>query len=377
MHSPNGDMARLNQSREMLDGLENRIKSYLSVDTSSSTMLPPGAMQSLMFASHDVNDYQFTRNKSNLNPITHSRKLSEKEYKLKRRVDSFAKQSNGSGIPRPPSVRDFDAPSRIMEMNRRSDYKENSQTSFKPNSKKYAFISKLLTAETVAYENRIEFFRQLLKKQESEISKLKEELEQAKKTSMLEDQYALPPSLESKYLLIKYRGNVPKLKFDEKDSRPSLSDQNSQKITNKSVQFEDLAKKSWKKAPKSLKSCMLPTAPVHSELSTRSKNKRVKSRPKRTLSSGIGIKLKSNASYTAPKQSSRGNSGKQAKRTEVNAHQLDFVGLEKDRLVKDSMSVLSRARTQIQNSQRSRPKEDDPILNPILNLINSFRDNLS
>ena len=367
------DMDRLKRSRGMLEGMESKIKTYLSIDLSGSTMLPPVAAQSGLIAKSDIHESPFARSKSFINPITETRKLGEKEYNLKRKLDSFQRQSTTSNCPKPPSVRDFDAPSKIMQLNRRSDYQLTPQNSSRKSNRKYTFLSKLIATETVTFENRIEFFKQMLKSQEQEIRKLTEELEQTKKTSALNDDYALPPSLEGKYMLIKFRGKPPKTVKEGKPKKPVLIEENSEKNVNRSVHFADPQKGTPPNASKSIRDILLGKTSQPSSKLNLSTHKKPKSSNRRGSSKDKNSKSTKKKSKSKSRQSSAAKNDKSNSKHGKGLPPLNIPTVENDPLVKDAASVISKAKMHSQSSHRSNSKGASKLLNPILNLIDSFR----
>lgn len=377
MNKEDDDLRRLRNSRGMLESFEQKIRSYLTTDISLSNSLHPAGVNSVLLGSPTGEDVRYSRSKSLFNPIRESRKLSEQESKLKRRLDQTRRRAEASPGSKKPSLRDIDAPKQIAVCNRRSDYRDPGHAGVKAGKGRYALVSNLIGKETVLYENRLDYYNQKIKSQEEEIALLYRELELAKEGSQYVDQYSLPPSLEHKYNMIKYRGKLPgkeKKKTKEEnmlveENSPVKSKKSQQKIINTNTKSENRPISSYSG------SVAATANPVASLVGSGVFNFAGQNPSNRTIAKKepkLGPK-KSSSSRT---KKSKGKQGESSWNQAIpGAHRTDLSKVDSDPFTKGSVQILNRAKSKetAEGSHKSAGRVDGAVLNPILNLINSFR----
>lgn len=371
------DIRRLRKSRGMIESFEHRIKSYLTTDVSfTSAVLPNTAATVLMVSPTRIGDRN-SRCRSLVNPIGESRRLSEQEFNLKRRINQSKKQVTFSPASLRPSIRSDEAVRQIATCNRRSDYRDASHMESKAGKGRYSLVSNLIAKESMAYESRMDHYSQVIQNQEDEIKLLYRELDMVKQASQYVDEYSLPPEIEHKYNMIKYRGKIPSREGKNEKGKNILVEENSPKKSKKSSKAGlDVLGQYMNDPASSVSGSLAPTinplaAMIGSGLfnaaGLKSSNRTIQKRdPSKASKIGSSSRSKKPKPKAADKSMNLAIPG---------AHRSDISRVDSDPFTKKSVQILNRAKSRetIEDSHKSTGRVDKAVLNPILNLINSFR----
>lgn len=370
------DIRRLRKSRGMIESFEHRIKSYLTTDVSFTSAMLPNAGASVLIGSPIRIGDRNSRCRSLVNPIGESRRLSEQEFNLKRRINP-KKQVTFLPASIRPSIRSDKAVRQIATCNRRSDYRDASHMESKAGKGRYSLVSNLIAKESLAYESRMDHYSQVIQNQEDEIKLLYRELDMVKQSSQYVDEYSLPPGIEHKYNMIKYRGKIPSREGKNEKGKNILVEENSPKKSKKSSKAGlDVLGQYINDPASSVSGSLAPTInPVASMIGSGLFNAAGLKSSNRTIQKRDPSKASKIGSSSRSKKPKPKPADKSMNLAIPGAHRSDISLVDSDPLTKKSVQILNRAKSRetIEDSHKSIGRVDKAILNPILNLINSFR----
>lgn len=222
----------LENSKLMLNGFENRLRSYFSTDNSLTQgtvggyipqeypnltqRRPAQAHSGLDLCSSPSKNFDLDRHyaKPELtspNLFTASRMKSELNQSLLRKAS--AERSKLSQV-QPPISPSEEEVLKIVSNNKvwvkGADSNEISSLRAVCPVANYSLVTKQITAETQMYEKRLQEYRLIVSQQEKEMKELEEQLFQIKQESEYIDEYSVPKTLEKALLRVHYRGKLTK-----------------------------------------------------------------------------------------------------------------------------------------------------------------------
>ena len=381
------DLKILEHSKSMLEGFQKKLKSHLDNDQSASN-----------FSQYFTDTDAYSTNKIQTKPknvFKETRSLSEQ---MRRRF--LTRQKDASLRPQSIATNEEDIIKKIVDTNRvyipSASIQDLGYSQVVKKSLPYS-VSKQIAQEKIMYEKRIEEYRDIMRKQEEEIKTLQKELEIAMRNSSIKDEYSLPDSLEEKLKSIRRKG----------DSKIILTSEDSIRNENETGSKRNQKKSLRNLSQKSSKNTMKTDSIIDKEL----KKDRKKSTSRNRTSGGFAIEntvkkdeksigrsnSKSNLINSRQKTDGLKRNGSQIKgqgtqenikngfnanfpiHSLISGTNLSTINTYKPPLRQKTTSK-SRSKSKVSKvNQRNQPipaskkqNVDSKLLNPILNLINSF-----
>lgn len=364
------DLRLLEQSKNMLEGFHKKIRSHFDLDRSASNF-------SNYFTDTD-GAYSAKPPTAATGPNLFREARSMSDHMRRRFI---AKQREERSRP-PEQKPQTDIVQRIVESNRASVHAEPDEQSLPPPRRVPLYsVSKQISLEHIAYERRIDEYQEIIANQQKEIEDLRASLAAAMQDSQLQNDYSLPPSLENKLVAIRSRGlltgQFAASDTGRKPQRLAKAQTGQGEPGRQTVLRKKKSSGSLNSAAKSLKQAGLDTPSI---LRPASRSKAYASGSKVLKGVFPEEPLTRQASKSKPRTATAGKQAanrsalSKSRREKLSPAQTRATSKTKPGSKKNSRSrsKTSKGFTQATSSEHKSKPAGNPLLNPILNLINSF-----
>ena len=363
-------MRVLEKSKHMLEGFQKKIRSHFEHDQSASNF-------SQYFTDTDGAFSVKPQTAPGQNLFREARSMSDH---MRRRL--VAKQREEQARPPAPKAED-QIVQRIVESNRASVRQDSNgrQPGF-PQARPPLFsVTKQISSEHIAFERRIDEYQELIARQQREIEELRKTLAAAMQESQLASDFALPPTLEAKLQAIRSRGapaGTAGLSSGRKNQQPK------KQAPEREASRESALRKKRPPPPDSIRPGLkrLARAPIaRLQPQQREKSKANTSAATQTQKGvfheqPLSRQASRNRPRTKSKEPRAGSRSTVSKPRQEKPSPGHSRATSKKKPVSKkssrSHSKTSKTYTQATTTIPKSKADTNPLLNPILNLINSF-----